>query len=261
MGLRVRGASVLLGFALCVACGGRAEEAAPLRPSVNAQAGSGSSGAPSFGGSSGASSSAGAVTGTAGQPVSGGQSGAPVGGASNLIALGCPDPATNAACPAVTADLDFRSTTDNQSSSWVEPLQVPQFGSRPPNYYPPDPGVDPALWDRSALPAGACVFRLHGMPGSCIRPGYIFEGTCTRLDDGGLAPSPGEPSPGDFYENNTCAQGIAPGCPSSNPWGYDGFWWYMVPRGADTDLVVCAPECAQAFQANGQTCLTIHSAD
>jgi hypothetical protein len=251
MGWRTRRVSVVLGFALCVACGGRAQEAAPVRPSVDAEAGSGSSEAPSFGGSSISAGGAGVLTSVAGQPGSAGQSGAQSAGAPNLIALGCPDPAASAACPAVTADLDFRSMTDNQSSSWVEPLQIPQFGSRPPNYDPSDPLVEPALWDRSALPAGVCVFRLHGVPGSCLRPGQIFVGTCAAQDGGPRI------APGDFYENNTCAQGIAPGCPSSDPWSGDGVWWYMVPRGADTDLVVCAPECAGELQPDAEGCLSL----
>jgi hypothetical protein len=230
-----------------------------VRPSVDAAAGTGSSEAPSFGGSStGAGGSsvagvAGGLTSAAGQAASAGQSGAPSAGAPNLVTLGCPDPAGNtAACPNLSADLDFSGAAENQGSPWVEPLQIPQFGSRPPGYYPSGPAVDPALWDRSALPAGACVFRLHGVPGSCLRPGRIYLGSCAELADGGPTIVPG-----DFYENNTCAQGIAPGCPTADPWSSYGFWWYMVPRGADTDLVMCAPECAGELQPSSEGCLSL----
>jgi hypothetical protein len=251
MGLRLRSASVFWGLALGVACGGRAQEAAPLPP-VDTAAGAGSGAAASFGGGSEASGGASTQAGTAAQSAAGMQSvaGAPSAGAPNLVALGCPDPTGSvAACPAVAANLDFGSTSGN-SSSWVEPLQIPQFGTRPAGYYPADPNVDPALWDRAALPAGACVFRLHGVPGSCLRPGRIDEGSCL-LD--GVPPV----SPGDFYENNLCGQGVAPGCPTSDPWAPEGYWWYMVPRGVDTDVVICAPECAQQLQLSGECCLIL----
>jgi len=260
MGFHARSASVFWGVGLCVACGGRVEQTAPLPP-VEAAAGGGSSVAPSSGGSNDAPGGAGmqsgagaqSVAGTqsvAGQPAAAGEAGAPSTGAPSLVALGCPDPAGNvAACPAVTADLDFRSPSDDLGSSWVEPLQIPQFGSRPAGYYP-DPSVDPALWDRSARPAGACVFRLHGVSGSCLRPGLISEGSC--LYDAGP-----HVSPGDFYESNSCGLGIAPGCPTSDPWSHNGYWWYMVPRGPDIDVVICAPECAQQLQPSVRGCLTL----
>jgi hypothetical protein len=253
MGLRARCVSVFCWLALSGACGGRVQEAAPL-PSVDAAAGASSRVTPSFGGSPDALGSAGAQNVAGMQNVAGtsaGDAGAPSAGAPSLVALGCPDPAGSvAACPEVQADLDFRNTSGNISSSWVEPLQIPQFGTSPAGYYSSAQPVDPALWDRSALPAGACVFRLHGVPGSCLREGNIFLGPC--LFDGGP-----RVSPGDFYENNRCGQGIAPGCPTSDPGSYDGFWWYMVPRGPDIDVVICAPECAQELQPSAQACLTL----
>ena len=47
-----------------------------------------------------------------------------------------------------------------------------------------------------------------------------------------------------YYEGDSCRQGVAPGCPSASAWDVPkGNWWYLVARGEDTDLVVCAPEC------------------
>lgn len=161
-----------------------------------------------------------------------------------------------ASCPdEIALDVDPRvPTTTVTDGITVEPLQLPDFSSCPFPAGLPVPTVsdDPADWDRSARPAGACVFRLHGLDAACFPDGGIFfVGSCASLLSG--AP---KIAPGSFYDVQRC--GVAPGCPSSNPWtDGPGYWWYLVDRGPDTaDLVICAPECQRSFATGG--CLRMH---
>ncbi len=138
----------------------------------------------------------------------------------------------------------------------IDSLQVPDYSlaPNPPPAGVPYPAPDPAEWDRSDLPAGACVFRLHGVDARCYPKGAtFFTGSCSGLEDGRplIAPS-------SFYDKYRCTS-VAPGCPASDPWsGEPGYWWYFVPRSDTvTDLVVCAPACANSFFGYGG-CLRLH---
>jgi hypothetical protein len=147
--------------------------------------------------------------------------------------------------------IDLHATTmDTGSGVYVEPLQVPDYGTRPNNYFPQYDLPDPSSWDRSMLPAGACVFRVHGMAANCVRDGILFEGECPAPGVGGVAP-------GGFYGGPYCGQNVGPGCPIADPWSEVGYWWYMQPDGANVDLVICAPECAGAFAWTGGACLKL----
>ncbi|HTQ02303.1 MAG TPA: hypothetical protein VMI54_00550 [Polyangiaceae bacterium] len=136
----------------------------------------------------------------------------------------------------------------------VEPEQEPTF---PPSLIPPpgtmvDANPDPSTWDRSALPAGACVFRLVGVNGDCYpRGGQFFTDTC-----GDYHADAFHVSPGSFYEVHDCNE--TPGCPSAEPYvDAPGYWWYLANTGIEadgtpfTDLVICAPECANSFTPSG----------
>ncbi|MEP7053322.1 MAG: hypothetical protein ABJB12_23365, partial [Pseudomonadota bacterium] len=113
------------------------------------------------------------------------------------------------------------------------------YGMRPAGYYPPSVDSDPATWDRSPLPAGACVYRIHGLTPNCQRAGTLEPDSCEGYSFGG---SPAEvPS---YYETSVCTRRIAPGCPTADPWNASGHWWYLQPDGENVDLVLCAPECA-----------------
>jgi hypothetical protein len=121
----------------------------------------------------------------------------------------------------------------------VEALQIPEFteANRGEWNWQTTP---PEKWDRSVLPAGACVFRLHGFNVNCYPRGHygeLFSGPCANQ-------SP--ISPGSYY--NSGCRDVAPGCPSPN-WGSsnDGYWWYLNEREGATDLVICAPECKGSF--------------
>jgi hypothetical protein len=86
------------------------------------------------------------------------------------------------------------------------------------------------------MPAGAYVFRVHGLRASCYPAGGRFyadncSGTVRVL-------------PSSFYEQH-CSE--APGCSSSENVFYGntdiGQWWYLNDRGDSAlDVVVCAPE-------------------
>lgn len=234
-----------------VACGGRAQTGTRASAAPDAAAGSG---VPlSVGGAATVGGGTGALLGFGGgRPNTGGFGGASSAGASSATLPGCPDPTLSATCPALKADLDFSGTTSSTSGSvWVEPLQIPQYGTRPPAY-PWADLPDPSLWDRSAMPAGACVFRLHGVPASCLRPGFIFFGSCAQ----NAIPEAPRVAPGSYYDSGQCGHGIAPGCPVAVPWNRVGYWWYLLAQGADTDVVVCAPECAD-LASNGDACLEL----
>ena len=132
----------------------------------------------------------------------------------------------------------------------VEPLQVPDYSVAPgfPDAGVPYPTPDPATWDRSELHAGACVFRVTGLELGCYPKGGRFvTGSCSGLEDGRPLVSPAS-----FYDDHQC-DGVAPGCITADAWnGEPGAWWYFAPRDAGvTDLVVCAPACANSFYGYG----------
>jgi hypothetical protein len=135
----------------------------------------------------------------------------------------------------------------------VEALQIPEFTEA--NRSEPGPlSVPPEAWDRSELPAGACVFRLHGFDSSCYRPAYygdIYTGRC--------ADNSFQISPGSYYSQHQC-QGGPPGCPSSKwgRFGNEGYWWYLTPRDGATDLVICADQCQASFVQAGGACFVLN---
>jgi len=156
-------------------------------------------------------------------------------------------------CPSLLLDVDPRAhDTCRSDGVTVEPLQLPDsfdFDALEPQTGPfPDQNPDPATWDRSALPAGACVFRLHGVDASCYPlGGTFFTGSCAGQVEGRQI------EPYSFYEAYSyCTSGPAPGCPSADPRvGEPGNWWYFVDQGDAADLVICAPECWNSFALSG----------
>jgi hypothetical protein len=162
----------------------------------------------------------------------------------------CPAATVDASCPAANILIAPHATIDTGSGLYAEPLQVPTFGTRPNGYFPHYDLPDPSSWDRSPLPTGACVFRVHGMGAECVRNGILFEGEC---------PAPGFPgaAPASFYDGPYCGQSVVPGCPISDPWGDEGNWWYLQPDGANVDLVICAPECATDGIDSDGACLSL----
>lgn len=138
----------------------------------------------------------------------------------------------------------------------VDTLQVPDYSvaPNPPAEGVPYPEPDPSTWDRSETPAGACVFRLHGVDTRCYPKGAtFFTGSCNGLDEGRPLIAPDS-----FYDEYKCKD-VAPGCPASDPWsGEPGNWWYFSPESDSvTNLVVCAPACANSFYGYGG-CLRLH---
>ena len=138
----------------------------------------------------------------------------------------------------------------------VEPLQEPAYPDplvRPPGSALPDPNRDPATWNRAEIPAGACVFRLEGVNSdTCyLSGGEFFTGSCAALSAGGP-----KIAPASYYDVARCD--VRPGCPSAEPYAdAPGYWWYfsesgLHPNGAPfSDLVICAPECANSFAQGG----------
>lgn len=239
---RVGSFAVVLVLASAVACGGRARgDGLGDAPSVNAGAG-GTSGAGAGGWQ--AVTGAGARTamvGGAGSAVAG--SGAGAAEANSDLSNSCPQAPSNRSCPAIEIDIRFtRDAPKPRTEVWVEPLQIPDY---PEGSLATTPEIGPTKWDRSPLPAGACVLRIHGLSGACLRPGALFPGSCAFLAD----PDVPHVLPYSFYEgDNACRQGVAPGCPTASAWDSpNGSWWYFVARGEETDLVVCAPECGPLF--------------
>jgi hypothetical protein len=141
----------------------------------------------------------------------------------------------------------------------VDPLQVPDYSAapNPPAEGVPYPAPDSSAWDRSDVPAGACVFRLHGVDSRCYPKGAsFFTGSCSGLEDGRPLIAPDS-----FYDEYKCTDTM-PGCPVSDPWsGEPGNWWYFAPGNDGDDgvatLVVCAPACANSFYGYGG-CLRLH---
>lgn len=223
------------------ACGGQASKNEPVTdPMLTSGGALGSGGVTSLGsGGVVTSSSGGVVTNSSGGAVTN-AGGSPAGGE-----LECPDLRFDFAAlnPAVTV---------TGSGVTVEPLQVPNYrGTTYAPYHGPR-NPDPSTWDRSALPAGACVYRLHGVNAACFPlGGSLWVGTCAELASGMSV------LPFSFYEMYGC-HGVAPGCPTSDS-SVDapGNWWYLnAVSPTEADLVICAPECNMAYQ--GAACLVLH---
>lgn len=159
-------------------------------------------------------------------------------------------------CPnELLIDIDPRVTDPTISDRVsVDPIQEPVFPDPavpPPGAPLPDPNPDPSTWDHSEIPAGACVFRLWGVDANCYPSGgEFFTSSCAAVSAGGplIAPS-------SYYDAPRC--GVIPGCPSAEPYlGEPGYWWYFGESGvfgndAFTDIVICAPECANSFAMGG----------
>lgn len=162
--------------------------------------------------------------------------------------VGCPDASWTGQCQVPRSFLlDLKGPSMMSSGAWSEPVQVPNYGQVDVTKRPNDPLLPPEQWDRSTLPAGACVFRVHGVSTSCL-------GTSPVLSYGGCMPQ--KIAPQSYYELHQCEQGIAPGCASAEALGR-GDWWYAVtdPRTPDEfTVVICAPICWQAG-AGGAMCL------
>ena len=186
---------------------------------------------------------------TGGAVARGGAGGAE---ADSDLSNSCPQAPNERSCPATELDIRFtRDPVVPRAGVWVEPLQIPNYTQDPSEYLPK---VDPSKWDRSARPVGACVLRIHGLSGSCLRRGNLFANTCASRAD----PDGAHVVPFGYYEEDSCSQGIAPGCPSAAASdSNNGYWWYLVARGEDTDLVVCAPQCGNLFVEVKQGCLSI----
>jgi hypothetical protein len=212
-------------------CGGRYDQRMPIRdePSLGGVGGGGSAGAPTSAG-----------TGSGGETLE----------EPDVTPLGCPNPSWETACDSrISVSLNFEHPVMDARGRTVEPIQTPTYDfSRP--WVRREP-VDEANWDRSRVPAGACVFRMRGYQAGCFdRNMQISIGNCG--DQPKIVPL-------GFYEMNRCEEGIAPGCPNSDQFG-EGSWWYLVPSeddSNDTNLVICAPECAMFPRGpDSSVCLT-----
>lgn len=228
------------GLAFC-ACGGHVRrDPNDDEPSVSGSGGS--SGTATVAGAGGTASIAGAA-GVGGTVASGG---------TTTTLRGCPDASWGECRQALELTLRFDAPSKDASGAWAEPLQIPTSLS---TMSPPDVDwrpLGPETWDRSELPAGACVFRIHGVAPDCLaRGGRLQYGPC-----GGL----GIPVvPTGYYEQPYCEQGIAPGCPTSEAWRSINAIWYAAPDASAADstlLVICAAICGQEQQAlQPQLCL------
>lgn len=242
-----------LGLVLC-ACGGRVRRD-PNDDEPSASAPGGSSGAPTIAGAGagagGTSSIAGA--GAGGAPSVAGAGAASVGGGGATSTLrGCPDASWGECRQGLDLTLRFDGPSKDPSGVWAEPLQIPTYL---PMTIPPDVDwtpIEPEAWDRSELPGGACVFRIHGVAPDCLGRGARLQyGAC-----GGL----GIPVvPTGYYEQPFCAQGIAPGCPTDEAWrSINAIWYAALDLSApdSTLLVICAGICGQELMAlQPQLCL------
>ncbi len=163
---------------------------------------------------------------------------------------GCPD-ASWGQCRSrsdLTVRIDGR--TEGADGVWAEPAQIP-LDPRP--VAPPPDGyhASPDSWDRSPLPHGACVFRVHNAPASCFgERGRLTFGAC---DPGG----PPRPIPVSYYEQPDCEQGIAPGCPGpSAPWGNQNYEWYAAREADGTVLVVLCAGLCETLRQSTAACLS-----
>lgn len=209
---------------LLAACGGRASRSEEAEPETGS--GPGGTGGASVAGMGGVSGSGGTAEGG--------------GGAAASSLRGCPDSSWTSCKARFVLDLRFdgMSSKNADGTVWAEPLQLPPYSQPPPTHQPVS--VDSADWDRSRLPAGACVFKLHGTRASCIAAnfGRVSGGPCDQEERPVI--------PLGYYELPSCAEGLAPGCPSDDPWLGDNSVWYTVPEedgSDDTLLVLCAGIC------------------
>jgi hypothetical protein len=184
--------------------------------------------------------------------ASGGVAGAASGGVAGTASGGVAG-AAGLQCPAFKFGFtpSNHDPVETDSGVRVEPLQVPMFERG--GWYDGPRSPDPATWDRSALPKGACVYRLHGVSADCYPlGGFLWSGSCEAVSAHSQVPLLFS-----FYEIHRC-DGVSPGCPSSEPKAdAPGNWWYLVGVGPmESDLVICAPECTSAF-AQGEACLDL----
>ncbi|RYZ07279.1 MAG: hypothetical protein EOO73_13020 [Myxococcales bacterium] len=207
------------GFLLLAACGGRASGSEGLEPVSG----------------SGAGGSEGVLVGGAGgsELAHGG------GGAGASTPVGCPDASSPSCEASFLLDLSFdgTSTKTSDGSVWAEPLQLPAFAPVSPG---PSVPVDPADWDRSRLPVGACVFKLHGARESCL------NGRFSRISAGACQERPLVVFTA-YYEVPHCTEAIAPGCASDDRFLTENQVWYTAPDSegnGETLLVLCAGLCA-----------------
>ncbi len=170
-------------------------------------------------------------------------------GARSTDGPGCPDAAWDGACSQrLVVELDFTGVGRMLSGVWAEPLQLPSFEGVVPGPNLPS-AKEPPDWDRSELPEGACVFRLRGTQLGCLSPDTVMRsGPCDTTE---LHP----PVPTSYYEYSHCREGIAPGCPSDNPFvaGEVHAWYFRPSPDGEIDVVACAGLC-KGLRA-GKACL------
>ncbi len=165
------------------------------------------------------------------------------------------DPSPPPAMPCPTNEIYFEldmnvgAITTASDGTTVETLQVPDYPAPDYTQPVPQPNSDPANWDRSELPAGACVFRLYGLHAACFPTGGDIKQLVTDSSNSG-SPDAGPPQvlvvgSMSYYDMQGCS--VEPGCPSADPRDSLGWWWYVADRGDAMDVVVCAPECANDF--------------
>ncbi len=130
----------------------------------------------------------------------------------------------------------------------AEVLQRPVFDE---SNRAPDPDADlppPESWDRSELPAGACVVSLSSIQTDC----YTHQATLAVYhppDDAGVAVSQASYYARRFAEKVDLCDWPVPGCPSEQWGGPGGYWWYFTERASDTLFVICAPACERFLRA------------
>jgi hypothetical protein len=148
-------------------------------------------------------------------------------------------PSPPVSCPtnevAFELSLEVGSITTEADGTTIETLQVPDYPAPDYTQPAPQPNSDPATWDRSELPAGACVFRVHGVHAACFPTGGVIRSNDPTADQRPLVAS-------SYYDLEGCS--VEPGCPSADTQVSLGWWWYLADRGDATDIVICAPDCA-----------------
>lgn len=219
---------------LLAACGGRAASSGDAAGSGDA-ASSGDA-EPASGGGAGGPGAAGSAAGSSG------------GGAASVTRT-CPDESWGSCHAGLRLDLSTEGRTEGDEGVWAEPLQValPPARTLPP---PESPDTDPAHWDRSETPVGACVFRVHGAPAACLdgRASLSFF----ACEQGG----PGRPVLASYYELAGCSAGVSPGCPGAvDPWGSQNFVWYSAREADGTATVVLCAALCEMLLGIGAACL------
>jgi hypothetical protein len=217
---------------LLLGCGGHAKHGV-------LDGGGGSAVAPpdSAGGSNAGGSNAGgsAVSGQGGDGGSGGR-----------VLRGCPEDSWGSCGPGFSLELSATEPTTAVNGMWAEPLQMEP---PPPLSFPPGPRQSPEEWDRSERPAGACVFRVHGIPPGCFGLGADLSLVSCRI------PGP-RPIPPSYYELPGCADGIAPGCPTAaDGSSTQNYSWYAVPAADGTATVVLCARFCEMLLATQVACL------